>query len=192
MNIWGGTPAGSQGPPAYQTKPDSVLDMKRELQEAAAVSTSEDTTSTSGSDVQRDNEYQTMDRSLYDTSTFRPQERALPQVPDTIPSVPGYARPFAHVTNGARPPQPPPPVPGPPPPLETSLDDPRRPMETSFDTVERPQRSQSVGHILETNFDEPEESEETTPLDRAHSRSVGDSGLIRLSLAQEQPLESDL
>ena len=100
-------------------------------------------------------------RSYYEAaSTFRPQQpaainsiatprptpygRSLPKIPAnesmTIPSVPGYAKPFAHVTMGSGnlPPPPPPPSSTPPPPwssrpsgelsqstrlLETSLDD---------------------------------------------------------------------
>jgi hypothetical protein len=85
----------------------------------------------------------------------------------TIPSVPGYAKPFAHVTMGSGNLPPPPAPPSSSPPanpwstrpsesssrlLETSLDD--DDVRNRADTAERVRlRSRSMGQILETNFD---------------------------------------
>ena len=154
--------------------------MKRELKQRLEVETSSSpdetntTTSETGSEpnaasaaTAAGGEYQTMERSpLYESSTFRPAEgrRALPTTPpaeeqqqqQTIPSVPGYAKPYA------RPFQPPPDPPASKPPrsfnyapdvpagagrddhrpllLETSLDD-----DTLTRRQKQPVRSRSVG-----------------------------------------------
>ena len=85
------------------------------------------------------------------------------------------------------------------PPLETSLDD----DSTALNAVTRGRRSRSVGQMLETNFDEegsepggPQQTQqpphESTPLkNNGHSRSLGESGLFKLSVGDEL-LESDL
>ncbi len=227
-------------PPGYGGKADSVADMKRELKqrlEAESSSPEETNTTTSdtgsGSDhnaaattASAASEYQTMERSpLYETSTFRPAEprRALPNTPaadqgpqaTTIPSVPGYAKPYA------RPFQPPPeppaskpprsfsytPDPPPPPPMLQDSGDPvRRPLllETSLDddTLTRrqkhPTRSRSVGQILETNLDEDVEGSGVSPDDgegdaEAHSRSLGGDRFPRLSVpGPNSLLETDM
>lgn len=152
-----------------------------------------------------------------DMGNVRPdvQKRSLPSVPPMLPSDPGYARPFVSAGMVSRPPDPPPTPPTelppsrPPattghllfsnPPLETSLDD----DSTALNAVTRGRRSRSVGQMLETNFDE-EGSEsggaqqtqqpphESTPLkNNGHSRSLGESGLFKLSVGDEL-LESDL
>ena len=142
-------------------------------------------------------------------ATFRPevaiQKRSLPSVPPTIPSDPGYARPFVGQGGLPRPPDPPPTPPTelqparPPqfydPPLETSLDD----DTTALNAVTRGRRSRSVGQMLETNFDDDEGAaggggpQESTPLkNNGHSRSLGGSGLFKLSVAGEAPLETDM
>merc|ERR1712018_88326 len=60
-------------------------------------------------------EYQTMERPTYDTSSFRPNSNAgrqLPPVPgsqDRIPSVPGYAKPYARPFDALPSPPPSPP-----------------------------------------------------------------------------------
>ena len=215
----------SQGPPGYSSKPslrpDSVADMKRELREtidrspsgteAEELNTTTSDTSSSGNEQRPVNsEYQTMDRSLYETSTFRPQQqipmqspsgRSLPPPPatpssptttrpsfgegaTTIPSVPGYAKPYAH-TGAQRPFEPPPEPPGS-----------RRPLlETSLDedaALNRPQRSRSVGQMLETNFDEDEGSDAEELGRPGHSRSLGESGFNKLSLTPAALLETDM
>jgi hypothetical protein len=122
--------------------------------------------------------------------------------------VSGYAKPFAHITMGSSGTLPPPPS-SPPPPwssrgpaesssrlLETSLDD--DDVRARMDTAERVRlRSRSMGQILETNFDGPNGNEEengenlTAPLNISHSRSLGGSGFMKLSLGAE-PLETDM
>ena len=144
-------------------------------------------------------------------ATFRPdsiQKRSLPSVPP-IPSDPGYARPFVG-SQGLGLPRPPDPPPTPPtelpparppqfydPPLETSLDD---DTTTALNAVARGRRSRSVGQMLETNFDDEEAPpggggqgpQESTPLkNNGHSRSLGGSGLFKLSMG-EAPLETDM
>ncbi len=202
----------SQGPPGYQPKqnrPDSVSEMKRELKEtlnssddAEDLNTTASESSSSGGDHQANagNDYQTM----YESSTFRPspsspqrqqqQPQRQQQTPrsDIIPSVPGYAKPFAHTTAPQRPFQPPPA-----PPLEDARS--RRPLlETSLDedSLQQPQRTRSVGHILETDLD----ADEAPAVDRdgrtlasgnGHSRSLGESGFPRLSLGPTM-LETDM
>ena len=210
---------------------DSVADMKRELKQRLEVETSSSpdetntTTSETGSEtnavsaatVAAGGEYQTMERSpLYESSTFRPAEgrRALPTTPpasdqQTIPSVPGYAKPYA------RPFQPPPDPPASKPPRSFNYapdprdPDPRRPLllETSLDddTLTRrqkqPVRSRSVGQILETNLDDDVEQSGSggdgdsrdAGDDPAHSRSLGGDKFPRLSATQPNSLlESDL
>ena len=211
---------------------DSVADMKRELKQRLEVETSSSpdetntTTSETGSEtnavsaatVAAGGEYQTMERSpLYESSTFRPAEgrRALPTPPpaseqQTIPSVPGYAKPYA------RPFQPPPDPPASKPPrsfnyapesaaarddhrpllLETSLDD-----DTLTRRQKQPVRSRSVGQILETNLDDDVEQSDGSGGDgggpgedaAAHSRSLGGDKFPRLSATQPNSLlESDL
>ena len=210
---------------------DSVADMKRELKQRLEVETSSSpdetntTTSETGSEPNAaasavGGEYQTMERSpLYESSTFRPAEgrRALPTTPpapadQTIPSVPGYAKPYA------RPFQPPPDPPASKPPrsfnyapepagagrddhrpllLETSLDD-----DTLTRRQKQPVRSRSVGQILETNLDDDvdqggnggEADGGGTGDDAAsHSRSLGGDKFPRLSATQPNSLlESDL
>ena len=126
--------------------------------------------------------------------------------------MPGYAKPFAHVTmgSGTLPPPPAPPSSSPPPPwssrpsnelssrlLETSLDD--DDVRARIDTAERVRlRSRSMGQILETNFDGPNGDDDmgqsenlTAPLTLSHSRSLGGSSFMKMSLGSE-PLESDL
>ena len=223
-----------QQPPQPQLQADSVADMKRELKQRLEVETSSSpdetntTTSETGSEpnaaaasAAAGGEYQTMERSpLYESSTFRPAEgrRALPTTPpapapatdQTIPSVPGYAKPYA------RPFQPPPDPPASKPPrsfnyapegrddhrpllLETSLDD---------DTLTRqrqkqPVRSRSVGQILETNLDDDvdqgggdggeADGGGTGDGAASHSRSLGGDKFPRLSATQPNSLlESDL
>ena len=216
--------------PPVSLQADSVADMKRELKQRLEVETSSSpdetntTTSETGSEPNAVSaattaaEYQTMERSpLYESSTFRPSEgrRALPTTPpaepvvqNTIPSVPGYAKPYA------RPFQPPPDPPASKPPRsfnyapESALDqpDPRRPLllETSLDddTLTRrqkqPVRSRSVGQMLETNLDDDIEQsggsgDGDTGDDAAHSRSLGGDKFPRLSATQPNSLlESDL
>ena len=80
--------------------------------------------------------------------------------------------------------------------LETSLDD---DPNTSVNFAGR--RSRSVGQMLETNFDEAEQPStsvlhheggaENTPLNATHSRSLGGSGVFKLSLGAA-PLETDM
>lgn len=198
------------GPPGYSTRPDSVADMKRELKEKQSSDSDEGTVSSdagSGSDKQ---DYQ----SMYESSTFRPNsshltpnnphlaKRALPKTPsamgETIPSVPGYAKPFAHGSNG-RPFEPPPD----PPLLSDHQARSRRPLlETSLDDEPKPQRSRSVGHILETNLDEDEDEQQSHPNENGHSRSIGESGghsrslgesgFPRMSLGPNSLLETDM
>ena len=178
-----------QQPVSLHLQADSVADMKRELKQRLEVESSSPeetntTTSETGSGSEPNaaataapaagGEYQTMERSsLYESSSFRPAEgrRALPTTPpaaaaaaepaqNTIPSVPGYAKPYA------RPFQPPPDPPASKPPrsfnyapeardhndpdhrrpllLETSLDD-----DTLTRRQKQPVRSRSVGQILE-------------------------------------------
>ena len=226
-----------QQPPQPQLQADSVADMKRELKqrlEAETTSSSPDETNTTTSETGSEpnaaaasavgGEYQTMERSpLYESSTFRPAEgrRALPTTPpaptdQTIPSVPGYAKPYA------RPFQPPPDPPASKPPrsfnyapepagagagrddhrpllLETSLDD-----DTLTRRQKQPVRSRSVGQILETNLDDDvdqgggvgggEADGGGTGDDAAsHSRSLGGDKFPRLSATQPNSLlESDL
>ncbi len=196
------------------------------------------TTSDASSDPQADRgtgEYQTMDSHKGPYETFRPSpttpagavpsagrspfgSRALPETPsETIPSVPGYARPFATPTGTAqRPFQPPPSPPRSRPPaaaaaaasaarsrrplLETSLDD-------NFDNADNgpphPPRTRSAGHILETNLDDDDdgvdsggEGNETRPAlpnSNGHSLSLGETGFPRLSLGAAAPmLETDM
>ena len=200
-------------------------------------SSSSRTSSEQGESIDRqedvNHDYQTMDRSYYEAaSTFRPQQpaaintatprptpygRSLPKIPAnesmTIPSVPGYAKPFAHISmgRGNLPPPPAPPSSSPPPPwnsrpsgelshstrlLETSLDD-DNDVRARMDTAERVRlRSRSMGQILETNFDAPNGDDDnqenlTAPLTISHSRSLGGSGFLKLSLGAE-PLETDM
>lgn len=236
--------------------PDSLLDLKRTYMEqqqqqkseqidsdTPLTTTSEDGSSATSSergestDRQEDlnHDYQTMDRSYYEASTFRPQHpaqtklgntgvsksspfggRSLPKIPanETIPSVPGYAKPVAHTSlsnSQARAQLPPPPAPPTSSPprnwgsrphmesstrlLETSLDD--DDYRARLDTAERVRmRSRSTGQILETNFDEDDNlngnvDNSTTPLNLSHSRSLGGSGFMKLSLGAE-PLETDM
>ena len=215
-SVYGASSIGPPGYPPSSRAEDSVLNLKQELKDqldnedtTPTVTTSEETSSSRSSDgghpaaaAPHDHDYQTMDRT---TSTFRPSpqpihKRSLPSVPP-IPSDPGYARPFAHTTSGLpRPPDPPPtpPTESPPrsrsrgyydPPLETSLDD----DTTALNAVNRGRRSRSVGQMLETNFDDEQPStsvQENTPLNN-HSRSLGGSGVFKLSLG-EAPLETDM
>ena len=236
-----------QGPPGYSSRPnlaapaipshnrpDSVADMKRELREVLdkespstgtdpeEVNTTLSDTSSSVDQNQRPvgDEYQTMDRSLYEASTFRPAQvpvqiqpnnpnissRPLPPINagnDRIPSVPGYAKPYAH--SAQRPFQPPP---EPPKPLRTSLKDneegarSRKPLlETTLDNETRPSRSRSVGQLLETNLDDDgdgddEREEETAEpnFSNGHSRSLGENRFPRMSLgpANSALLETDM
>jgi hypothetical protein len=226
----------SLGLPGYDMKADSVADMKRELkQRLDAESSSPEETNTTTSDTGSgsegaaaamttptaatlSSEYQTMERSpLYESSTFRPAEprRGLPTPPpagelqNTIPSVPGYARPYA------RPFQPPPDPPASKPPrsfsyapdphnaqdrdhrrpllLETSLDD-----DTLTRRQKQPVRSRSVGQMLETNLDEEMVDQEDSDDDRGggdnvHSRSLGGDKFPRMMSAEPNSLlESDL
>lgn len=179
-------------------------------------------------------DYQTMDRSYYEASTFRPQHpaqtkvgstgsrsspfggRSLPKIPpnETIPSVPGYAKPVAHTSlsnSQARAQLPPPPAPPTTSPprhwgsrtnmepstrlLETSLDD--EDYKARLDTAERVRmRSRSTGQILETNFDADDEvngnaNSSSTPLNMSHSRSLGGSGFMKLGPVTEH-LETDM
>ena len=219
-----------QQQPPVSLQADSVADMKRELKQRLEVETSSSpdetntTTSETGSEPNAvpavPEEYQTMERSpLYESSTFRPAEvgrRALPTTPpaepavqNTIPSVPGYAKPYA------RPFQPPPDPPASKPPRSFNYapdprdPDPRRPLllETSLDddTLTRrqkqPVRSRSVGQILETNLDDDVEQSGSggdgdsrdAGDDPAHSRSLGGDKFPRLSATQPNSLlESDL
>ena len=75
---------------------------------------------------------------------------------------------------------------------------------TALNAVTRGRRSRSVGQMLETNFDEDgseppvgaqqtqQPPHESTPLkSNGHSRSLGESGLFKLSVGDEL-LESDL
>ena len=229
-----------QPPPQPQLQADSVADMKRELKqrlEVETTSSSPDETNTTTSETGSEpnaaaasaaagGEYQTMERSpLYESSTFRPAEgrRALPTTPpapapaadQTIPSVPGYAKPYA------RPFQPPPDPPASKPPrsfnyapepagagagrddhrpllLETSLDD-----DTLTRRQKQPVRSRSVGQILETNLDDDVDQGQGGEADggggtggddaASHSRSLGGDKFPRLSATQPNSLlESDL
>merc|ERR1719264_822722 len=162
-----------QQQPPVSLQADSVADMKRELKQRLEVETSSSpdetntTTSETGSGPNAVSaattaaEYQTMERSpLYESSTFRPSEgrRALPTTPpaepvvqNTIPSVPGYAKPYA------RPFQPPPDPPASKPPRSfnyapesAAARDDHRPTRRQ----KQPVRSRSVGQILETNLDD--------------------------------------
>ena len=216
-----------QPPQPPQLQADSVADMKRELKqrlEVETTSSSPDETNTTTSETGSEpravgGEYQTMERSpLYESSTFRPAEgrRALPTTPpaapatdQTIPSVPGYAKPYA------RPFQPPPDPPASKPPrsfnyapepagagagrddhrpllLETSLDD-----DTLTRRQKQPVRSRSVGQILETNLDDDvdqgDQGGDGGEADASHSRSLGGDKFPRLSATQPNSLlESDL
>ena len=77
--------------------------------------------------------------------------------------------------------------------LETSLDE-----ETNNF---KGRRSRSVGQMLETNFDDPDQpstsilhaddGSESAPLNASHSRSLGGSGVYKLSLGVA-PLETDM
>ena len=170
-------------------------------------------------------------RSYYETaSTFRPQQpaaisiatprptpfgRSLPKIPPndglTIPSVPGYAKPFAHVNMGSGTLPPPPAPPSSSPPrgpwasrpsesstrlLETSLDD--DDVRSRLDTSERARlRSRSMGQILETNFDGNDDNGHVVGVGNgessniSHARSLGGSSFFKLSAASE-PLETDM
>ena len=80
--------------------------------------------------------------------------------------------------------------------LETSLDE-----DPNTSVNFRGRRSRSVGQMLETNFDEPdvpstsvlhpEDGGENIPLNANHSRSLGGSGVFKLSLSAA-PLETDM
>ena len=175
---------------------DSVLDFKRDMAEQMA---RQDGDSTGASDTQTgstgttdqeyqamDQEYQTMDRpeSNYGHSTFRPPSGnygpqggtlQLHQAQDTIPGVPGYAKPFAqpvgaNIGTGQRS-APQQPVhrpfdapPGPPQSRPRSvhssrqniLDLPPAPQETSFDyePSSLPPAPNPSSRPTETNFDE--------------------------------------
>ena len=165
-------------------------------------------------------------RSYYEAaSTFRPQQpaainiatprptpfgRSLPKIPAnesmTIPSVPGYAKPYAHVNLGSGNLPPPPAPPSTTPPshawnsrpsesasrlLETSLDD--DDVRGRLDTAERVRlRSRSMGQILETNFDNDDDNHVSNgeSANISHSRSLGGSGFLKLSTAEM--LETDM
>ena len=80
--------------------------------------------------------------------------------------------------------------------LETSLDD-----DPNTSVNFRGRRSRSVGQMLETNFDDPDQPStsglptddggENAPLNSSHSRSLGGSGVFKLSFGAA-PLETDM
>ena len=80
--------------------------------------------------------------------------------------------------------------------LETSLDE-----DPNTSVNFRGRRSRSVGQMLETNFDDAhqpstsilhaDEGGENAPLNASHSRSLGGSGVFKLSLGAA-PLETDM
>ena len=152
---------------------DSVLELKRDLanlelpkheDDAANTSDSQTTQSTDQEYQQMDQDYQTMDRNYASNqSTFRPPKNyghsttatlqlQQPQV-NSIPSVPGYAKPFAHQDphstlrgtmtreSPSRPFQPPP--------------DPPSSRPRSEYTPNRPFQPSSASRVLETSMDDP-------------------------------------
>ncbi|XP_040574739.1 protein bark beetle [Lepeophtheirus salmonis] len=122
-------------------------------------------------------------------ASFRPQSRQKNQQPQPpqqpndnsksrhrIPSVPGYARPFAH--SNAH---------------ENNLSVSTRLLDISQDSAvnnlrNSSIRSRSVGQILETNFDEVDDPPNTDDKLK-HSMSMGDSALAHLTLS---PLETEM
>jgi len=177
---------------------DSVLDFKRDMAEQMAT---QDGDSTGASDTQTgstgttdqeyqamDQEYQTMDRpeSNYGHSTFRPPSGnygpqggtlQLQRPQESIPGVPGYAKPFGlpvsepngsqrpSVQQAHRPYNPPPEPPQSRPRSNHSsrqniVDLPPAPQETSFDyePASLPPAPPPTGRPLETNFDQEPQS----------------------------------
>ena len=196
--------SGGEPPPGYSsnigignnTTADSVLDFKRDMAEQMARQDGDSTgasdthtgsTGTTDQEYQAmDQEYQTMDRpeSNYGTSTFRPPSEhygpqggtlQLHQTQNTIPGVPGYARPFAPPVSSSsntnqRPVsahQPHRPYNAPPQPPQSrprsaysgsrqNMEVPPVPQETSFDyePSSLPPPPNPASRVLETNFEQ--------------------------------------
>ena len=182
---------------------DSVAELKQQLnhqlkeggEDSANTSDSQTTHSTDQEYQTMDQDYQTMDREYARGSTFRPassatyaantttlqmhqqpqpQQLSSSQHQQHIPSVPGYAKPFAHDQGGrttlsrepARPFQPPPDPPATSRPRSELIHSQqqqqfgsRRALETSLDDDPPPRQTRSKSmQFLETNLDEDEGS----------------------------------